>query len=194
MPDQQLPISVSHRCEERKSAPEDRAQNDDHFARVPVGKRTGKGRGNHVKAEKSAREISDLGVGEMKFGLHQRLHRKQHRTVDVVQQVQRRQQNQRRPRVEFRLGHLAKEYITVGLKDLWILLTISLLTVTLRIHNYHSEADMEYPQTEVKNECCFAMSRLPEGESLQPEASPTTSQPSLCGRPQRSCYVLPGCE
>ena len=48
----------------------------------------------------------------MEFTLHQRLHRKQNRTIDVVEQVQRREQNERSPGIKFRLGHLAKEYIT----------------------------------------------------------------------------------
>src|ERR1700731_3971214 len=41
----------------------------------------------------------------MKFLLDQFLHRKQHRTVDVVEKVQRRQQSQRGAWIEFYRGH-----------------------------------------------------------------------------------------
>src|SRR5580692_10152684 len=116
MPNQQLPISMGDGGEEGERAPEDRSENDDLFARIPVSQRPGKRRGDHVEAEKRAGKVSDLRIGEMEFALHQRLHRKQHRTVDVVKQVQRRQQSQRGPGIKFRLGHLAKEYITARIE------------------------------------------------------------------------------
>src|SRR5579864_8903427 len=48
----------------------------------------------------------------MKFILNQRLHRIQHRPVNVIQQIQRRQQNQRRARIEFISAHKLSEYNT----------------------------------------------------------------------------------
>src|ERR1700731_4376382 len=112
--DKQLPVSVRNRSEQRKAAPEDRSQNNDHFAGIAVSQRPRKRGSDHVKAEKGACKISNLRVAEMEFTLHQRLYRKQNRAVDIVEQVQRREQDERGPGIKFRRGHLAKEYITVG--------------------------------------------------------------------------------
>ena len=46
----------------------------------------------------------------LEFRLHQRLHREQHGAVNVVEKVQRGQQDQRGPGIEFALGHLGEEY------------------------------------------------------------------------------------
>src|SRR5262249_40431268 len=87
-------------------------ENDDFLARIPVGKRASKGRGDHVETQKGAGQVTDLGVGEMKFTLHQRLHGKQNRAVDIVQQVQRGEKNERGAGIEFGFAHLPKEYST----------------------------------------------------------------------------------
>ncbi len=93
-----------------QSAPENSAQDDDQLARIAIGQRAHEWRGHHVEQQKGAGEISDLSVGELEFVLHQRLHCKQHGTINVVQKVQRRQDDERGPGIEFALGHLAKEY------------------------------------------------------------------------------------
>ena len=48
----------------------------------------------------------------MKFVLHQWLHREQHVAVRVVEQIERRQDNQRGARLEISLGHGSSEYST----------------------------------------------------------------------------------
>src|SRR5579872_1410571 len=111
MANQQLPVRMRDRSQQSKTAPENCAQNDDQLARIPVSKRSGKWRRYHVKAQKRAGEITHLRVSQMEFALHQRLHRKQNRTVDVVEEIQRREQNERSPGIKFRRGHLAKKYI-----------------------------------------------------------------------------------
>ena len=108
--EKQFPIGVGDRRQQCQPAPEHSPQHDNQLARVAVSQRADKGRGHHVEQQKGAGQISDLGIGEMKFALHQRLHRKQHRSVDVVEEVQRRQDDERGPGIEFALGHLAKEY------------------------------------------------------------------------------------
>ena len=50
----------------------------------------------------------------MEFILHQRLHRKQHVAVHVVEQIERRQDNQRSARLEISLGHGSSEYSMRG--------------------------------------------------------------------------------
>src|SRR5579872_7097891 len=116
MANQQLPVRMRDRSQQSKTAPENCAQNDDQLARVPVSKRSGKWRRYHVKPQKRAGEISHLRVGEMEFTLHQRLHREQNRTVDVVEEIQRREQDERAPGIKFCLRHLAKKYITIALR------------------------------------------------------------------------------
>ena len=110
MANQQLPVGMGDRRQQRQSAPEEGAENDDQLARIAVGQRPGERRRDHVEAQKSASQIAHLSIAEMKLGLHQRLHREQHGTVNVIQQVERGKQTERRPGIEFRRGHLAKEY------------------------------------------------------------------------------------
>ncbi len=100
------------RGQQGEAAPENGAQNDDQLARVAVGQGSDKGRGDHVENQKGAGQISQLSVAEVKFVPHQGLHRKQDGAVDVVEKVQRGQQDQRRPGIKFALGHLGKEYNT----------------------------------------------------------------------------------
>ena len=75
---QQLSVGVGDRRHQSQPAPEHSPQYDDQLARVPVSERTHKRRGHHVEQEKSAGKISNLGVGELEFGLYQRLHREQY--------------------------------------------------------------------------------------------------------------------
>ena len=104
------PVGVRDRGQQGDHTPENGAQNNDQLARVPVGQRSDKGRGDHVENQKRAGEISELSVAEMKFVPHQRLHRKQDGAVDVVEKVERGREDQRRPGINFALGHLGKEY------------------------------------------------------------------------------------
>ena len=108
--EQQFAVGVGDRGHQGQPAPENGAQDDDQLARIAVRERADKRRSHHVEQQKSAGEISNLGVGELEFGLHQRLHREQHGSVNVVEKVQRGQEDQRGPGIEFALGHLGKEY------------------------------------------------------------------------------------
>ena len=106
--EQQLTVGVGDRGHQSQPAPEHCAQDDDQLARIAVRQRADKRRGHHVEQQESAGEISNLCVGEVEFGLHQRLHREQHGAVNVVEEVQRGQQDQRGPGIEFALGHLGR--------------------------------------------------------------------------------------
>ena len=108
VPQQQLSVGVGDSRHQSQPTPEHRAQNDDQLARVAVSQRADKRRRDHVEQQKSAGEISNLGVGELEFGLHQRLHREQHGAVNVVEEIQRGQQDQRGPGIEFAFGHLGR--------------------------------------------------------------------------------------
>ena len=114
MPHQQLPVGMSEGGEQRQSAPENCAEHDDPLARIAIRQRTDKWRRDHIEPEESAGEISHLRVAEVELRLHQRLHGKQYRAVNVVQKVQRGQQGQRRSGIEFGRRHLAWEYNTAA--------------------------------------------------------------------------------
>ncbi len=81
--------------EQRKAAPEHRTKNDDQLTRVAISQRPHKRRGDHIKAEEGAGEISDLNLAQMEFVLHQRLHREQHIAVRIVEQIERGKYEQR---------------------------------------------------------------------------------------------------
>ena len=51
----------------------------------------------------------------MKFILHHRLHRKQHIAINIVEQIQASQHDQRRAGIEIGRGHRSSEYNTVAL-------------------------------------------------------------------------------
>src|ERR1035441_3250584 len=91
--------------EQRKGAPEHRAKTDDELAGVAICQRSDKWRGNHVKAEKRAGQISDLSFAEVELILHQRLYREQHVAIHIIEQVERGQNGQRGASVELRLRH-----------------------------------------------------------------------------------------
>ena len=118
MTKQQFSVGVGDRGHQGQPTPEHRTQHDDQLARVAVSQRADKRRRDHVEKQKSAGEISDLGVGELEFALHQRLHREQHRAINVVEKVQRRQDDQRGPGIEFAFGHLGKEYSMAACRNL----------------------------------------------------------------------------
>jgi len=103
---------VRDRGQESERAPEDSTQRNNQLARIAVGKRAGNRRGNHVENQEGAGQISDLRVGETEFILHHGLYGKQDRTVNIVQQIERCEQDQRSARIEFVLGHLGREYNT----------------------------------------------------------------------------------
>jgi hypothetical protein len=50
----------------------------------------------------------------VKLVLDQRLHRKQHIAIHIIEQIQRRQDNQRGSRLKICLGHGSSEYSTAG--------------------------------------------------------------------------------
>ena len=110
VPNQQLGVVVGEGGQQREAAPEDRSQHDDELARIAVCQRANERRGHHVEAQERAGEIADLRLGEVELVLHQRLHREQHVAVDIIQQVQRREHDQRGARLEFRGGHRSSEY------------------------------------------------------------------------------------
>src|SRR2546426_10719934 len=101
---------MSNRGEQRESTPKNGTQHNDYLARVPVREGTRKGRSDHVEQKECAGQITNLCIREVELRLHQRLHCEQHRVVNVVEQVQRREQRQSGSRIEFGGGHVAKEY------------------------------------------------------------------------------------
>src|SRR3954463_7985998 len=107
---QQFGVGMRDRSEQSQAAPEDRSQNNNQLPRIAIRQRPHKRRRNHVEAKKSASQISNLLFGEMKLILHQRLHRKQHIAVRVIEQIERCQNDQRRPRLQVVLGHRSREY------------------------------------------------------------------------------------
>jgi hypothetical protein len=111
--DEQFGVGVRDRGEQCKSAPEQRSERDDQLARVAIGQGADEWGGDDVKAEKRAGEISDLDVGQMKLVLHQRLHREQNVAIHVIEQIERRQDEQRVARLEIFPGHRSKEYSTI---------------------------------------------------------------------------------
>src|SRR5580700_3940965 len=96
---------MSERGEQREPAPEERAQNDDELARIAVGQRTDKRRSHHVETQKCAGKIANLRLGKVELVLHQWLHREQHVAVRIVEQIERREYDQRRAWLQFRGGH-----------------------------------------------------------------------------------------
>ena len=56
---------------------------------MPTGERCG----DHVKQKEGAGKICDLRIREMEFSLHQRLYSEQDGAVNVIEQIQRGEQN-----------------------------------------------------------------------------------------------------
>ena len=110
VPNQQLGVVMGESGQQREPAPEDCSQHDDQLARIAVRQRADEWRGDHVEAQEGAGEIADLGLGQVKFVLHQRLYREQYVAVDIVQQVQRREHDQRGAWLQFRGSHRSSEY------------------------------------------------------------------------------------
>src|SRR4029077_4900561 len=67
--------------------------------------RTDEGSRAHIKNEEHARQDAKSCVTAMKFCLKKILHREQHRTIYVVQEVQRGEQRERELRISLRRGH-----------------------------------------------------------------------------------------
>ena len=110
--DQQFRVIVRHRREQGKPAPENRAQEDDQFARVTIGQRPHERRRNHVETQEGTGQESNLSETKMKIFLNQLLHGKQHAAIRVIQQIQRRQYEKCTVRLEILPGHRSSEYIT----------------------------------------------------------------------------------
>jgi len=68
-------------------------------ALVSVGEQAHNGRRHHIAEKERGGQKPELGVAAVEFRLHQRLHRKQHRAVNVVEEIQRGQQQQSQTRV-----------------------------------------------------------------------------------------------
>ena len=98
VPHHQLRKVVRHRRQQCRRRPEQRPHAHDQAARIAVGQPARQRSGHHVAEEKRRGQQPELGIRAGKFALHQRLHGKQHRAVDVVHEVQRRQNHQRRRR------------------------------------------------------------------------------------------------
>ena len=80
--------------QQSKAAPEKCSQNDNEFARVPVSQRTDKRRGDHVEAEERTSQVPDLLFRDVELILHQRLDGEQYVAVRVIEQIERRQNNE----------------------------------------------------------------------------------------------------
>ena len=102
---QQFRVGMRDSGQQRECTPEDGAEGDDQLARIPIRQRTDKRRSHHVESQKRTGEVADLRLRQVKLGLHQRLHGKQHIPVRVVEQIQRGEHEQRGAGIELLLGH-----------------------------------------------------------------------------------------
>ena len=102
-----------HRGEQSRATPNQSSGDDDPLAREAQRKRPHERRRTHVEDEEDAGQKAEGRVAAMELRFDQVLYGKQHGTVDVIEQVQRRQQRQCRPRIEFRRGHRSSEYSMV---------------------------------------------------------------------------------
>src|ERR1035438_7851089 len=84
--------------------------NDDALAREAQRKRPHEGGRAHIKNEEDAGEQAEGRVAAMELRFNQILYREQHGAIDVIEQVQRREERQCRARIEFRRGHRSSEY------------------------------------------------------------------------------------
>src|SRR5579864_3046115 len=103
--DKQFAISVSDGGKQGEPTPENCSQHDDQLARIAVSEWADERRCHHVAQQKCAGQVSDLGFTDMEFVLHQRLHRKEHIAVCVVEQIQCGEQKQRSLGMKIVSGH-----------------------------------------------------------------------------------------
>ena len=96
---QQLVIVVGDRAQQRGQAPDERADGHDAPARETVGEGNDQRRRNHVADEKGGGQKTDLRIAKGKLFLDEGLHREQHIAIDVVEKIERGQQQQRGPGV-----------------------------------------------------------------------------------------------
>ena len=109
---QQLTVGVGKGGKQSEGAPEQPAERDDQFARIPVGEWTDKGRGKHIKKQERAGQISELSFREMEIDLNERLHRVQYRAIDIVDEVECSEDDQCGASLEPLRGHRLCEYST----------------------------------------------------------------------------------
>src|SRR5579872_123703 len=112
VPDQKFGVIMRYGREQSEATPKKCSQNNNEFARVPISQRPDKRRGDHVEPEKRAGQVADLLFGNVKLILHQRLDREQHVAVRVVEQIERRQNNEGSFRLKIVPGHGSSEYNT----------------------------------------------------------------------------------
>ena len=110
MTDEQLVKVCRDGGEQSGPAPDQGPGDDDALAREAHRKRPHEGRRAHVKNEENAGEQAERRVAAMELRFNQILYCEQHGAVDVIEQVQRRQERQRGARIEFRRGHRSSEY------------------------------------------------------------------------------------
>src|SRR5512142_2903462 len=76
------------------AAPDQGADDHDAASLEPVGQGTDERRGAHIAPDEGGRQEAKLGIGTVELGLYERLYREQHRTVDIVDEVQGREDEQ----------------------------------------------------------------------------------------------------
>ena len=89
------PVAVDPHGSQRGQAPEDRAGDDERLARIAVSQPAGQGRRDHVEEKERRGQRAHLMIGCMKFALHQHKLAGKDVAVDVVQQVEADEQQQR---------------------------------------------------------------------------------------------------
>jgi len=94
VPQQKLVVVVSDGAEQGCAAPDERSCGHDPLAGVAVGKPSYRRGSHHVTDEECRGEKADLRVIDVEFFLDERLHCIEHVAIDVVQEVQRREQQQ----------------------------------------------------------------------------------------------------
>ena len=92
------------------SVPENRPQHNDDLARISVCQGPHKGRRDHIKPQERAGKICDLRVGQVELILDQRLNGIEDIAVRIVEEVQRRENDQRGSGMEVLRGHRSSEY------------------------------------------------------------------------------------
>src|SRR6187402_151641 len=110
VPYQQRVIAVNESCEEVHTAPQQRADDDQDLARHTIAKPSRGWRCNDVGDEEPCRQRAHGLIGERKLVLYHLLHAREDVTVDVIDEVQCRQQNEgdrgsRDARIGCCLGH-----------------------------------------------------------------------------------------
>src|SRR5260370_30101838 len=94
-------VVVSDRGEQSCGAPKDRAEEDQRVAREAVGEIAENGSGDHIADKKRGGQKAEIGIGGVKFLFYKRLNGEEDGAVDIIEEIQGRQQREGQARVQF---------------------------------------------------------------------------------------------